>query len=55
MSSNLTFEQRAAFKELLQSTENKVYSYDKDNSFVILNNKDAMQKNRKTNQRICSI
>ena len=35
---------RTALKELLQSTENKVYSYDKDNNFVILNNKDAIQK-----------
>ena len=40
--SNLTFEQRTALKELSQSTENKVYSYDSGTSFVIFNNKDAM-------------
>ena len=42
--SNLTFEQRKALKELSKSTENKVYSYDKSNGFLILNNKDAMKK-----------
>ena len=31
--SNLTFEQRTAPKELLQSTENKVFSYDKGTGF----------------------
>ena len=41
---NLTFEQRAALKELSQSIVKKVYSYDKGTSFVILNNKDAIQK-----------
>ena len=38
----LTFEQRIALKELSQSTENNVYSYDKDTGFVIFNNKDAI-------------
>ena len=42
--SYLTFEQTTALKELLQSTENKVYSYDKGTGFVILNNKEAIQK-----------
>ena len=42
--SNLTFEHRTALKELSQSTENKVYSYDKGTGFVILNNKDAIRK-----------
>ena len=42
--SHLTFEQRTALKELSQSTENKVYSYDKGTGFVILNNKDAIRK-----------
>ena len=42
--SNLTFEQRTALKELSQSTENKVYSYDKGTGFVLLNNKDATRK-----------
>ena len=42
--SNLTFEQRAALKELSQSNVKKVYSYDKGTGFVILNNKDAIQK-----------
>ena len=37
-------EQRATLKELSQSTENKVYSYDKGTSFVILNNKDPIGK-----------
>ena len=32
--SNLTFEKRRALKELSQSTENKVYSYDKGTGFV---------------------
>ena len=41
---NLTLEQRTALKELSQSTENKVYSYDKGISFVILNNKDPIRK-----------
>ena len=41
---NLTFEQRIALKELSQSTENKVYSYDKGTVFVILKNKDAIWK-----------
>ena len=41
---NLTFEHRIALEELSQSTENKVYSYDKGTGFVILNNKDAMRK-----------
>ena len=36
--SNLTFEQRAALKELPQSTENKVYSGNNDSGFVRLNN-----------------
>ena len=40
----LTFEQRIALKELSQSTENKVYSHDKDTGFVIFNNKDAISK-----------
>ena len=44
-----------ALKELLQSTENKVYSYHKGNAFVILNNKDAIQKNRRTTWIVCSI
>ena len=35
---------RTGLKQLWQSTEEKVYSYDKDTSFVILNNKDAIQK-----------
>ena len=42
--SNLTFEQRATLKQLSQSTENKVYSNNKDTGFVILYNKDAIQK-----------
>ena len=42
--SNLTFEQRAALKELSQSNVKKVYSYDKGTGFVILSNKDAIQK-----------
>ena len=42
--SNLSFEQRAALKELSQSNVKKVYSYDKGTSFVILSNKDAIQK-----------
>ena len=42
--SNLTFKQRIALKELSQSTEKNVYSYDKGNGFVVLKNKDAMQK-----------
>ena len=42
--SNLTFEERAAPKELSQSTEYKVYSYDKGTGFVILKNKDAIRK-----------
>ena len=42
--SNLTFEQRAALKELSQSNVKKVYSYDKSTGFVTLNNKDAIQK-----------
>lgn len=33
-----------ALKEILQSTKNKVYTYNKGNSFVILNYKDALQK-----------
>ena len=41
---NLTFEQRIALKELSQSAENKVYSYDKGTGFAILSNKDAIQK-----------
>ena len=41
---NLTFEQRIALKELSQSTENKVYSYDKGTVFVIVKNKDAIRK-----------
>ena len=40
----MTFEQRIVLKELSESTENKVYSYDKGIGFVILNNKDAIQK-----------
>ena len=52
--SNLTFEQRVALKELSQSNEKKVYSYDKGTGFVILNNKDPY-KNRRANWRICSI
>ena len=40
--SNLTFKQRVALKELSQSTENEVYSYDKDTGFVIFNNKDTI-------------
>ena len=31
-------------KQLSQSTEDKVYSYDKGTSYAILNNKDAIQK-----------
>ena len=42
--SNSTFQQRPALKELSQSTENKVYSYDKGTGFVILNNIDAIRK-----------
>ena len=42
--SNSTFQRRAALTELLQSAENKVYSYDKGTGFVFLYNKDAMQK-----------
>ena len=42
--SNLSFEQRAALKELSQSNVKKVYSYDKGTGFVILSNKDAIQK-----------
>ena len=42
--SNLTFEQRATLKQLSQSTENKIYLYNKDTGLVILNNKDAIQK-----------
>ena len=41
---NLTFEQRTALKEISESTENKVYSYDKAVVFEILNNKDAIRK-----------
>ena len=41
---NLTFEQRIALKELSQSTENKVYSYDKGTVFVTVKNKDAIRK-----------
>ena len=41
---NLTVEQRIALKELSQSTENKVYSYDKGTVFVIVKNKDAIRK-----------
>ena len=41
---NLTFEQRITLKELLQSAENKVYSYDKGIGFAILSNKDTIQK-----------
>ena len=50
MRSNLTFKERTAIKELSQSTENTVYSHDKGNNFVILNN-----KNRRTNWRTCGI
>ena len=46
---NLTLEQRTVFKELLQSTEDKVYCYDNGNGLVILNNKDAIQKIEKQN------
>ena len=52
--SNLTFEQRAAFKEFSRSTENKVYSYDKGTGFLILNNI-CHSKNRRTDRRICNI
>ena len=41
---NLTFEKRTVLKELSESTENKVYSYDKAVVFEILNNKDAIRK-----------
>ena len=44
MWSNLTFKQGTALKKLLQSTKNKEYSDNKVNGFVILNNKDAIQK-----------
>ena len=44
MRSNLTSEQRKALKKLLQSTENKVYSFDKGNSFVVHNNKEVTQE-----------
>ena len=44
MQSNLTFEQRTALKELSQSTESKVYSYDKGTGFAILNSKDVIRK-----------
>ena len=43
MRSNLTFWQRTTLKELSQNTENKGYSYDKGNSFIILNNEDIIQ------------
>ena len=42
--SNSSFEQRAALKELSQNNVKKVYSYDKGTGFVILRNKDAIQK-----------
>ena len=42
MRSNLTFEQRTARKELSQSTEEKVYSYDKGNGFANFINKKAV-------------
>ena len=42
--SNSTFEQRAALKQLSQNTEKKVYSYNNGTGFVILNNKDTIQK-----------
>ena len=35
---------RTGLKQLSQSTEDKVYSYDKCTSYAILNNKDAIQK-----------
>ena len=38
MRSQLTFEQSTVLKELLQSTENKVYSYVKGTGIAILNN-----------------
>ena len=44
MCNNLTFEQRIALKNLSQSTENKIYSYDKCTGFLICNNKDAIRK-----------
>ena len=44
MRSILTSEQRTALKKLLQSTENKVYSFDKGNSFVVHNNKEVTQE-----------
>ena len=44
MRSKVTFEQQAVLKEFLLSTENKIYSYDKDTGFVILSKKDAIQK-----------
>ena len=40
----MTFEQRAALKELSQSSVKKVYFYDKGTGFVILNNEDTIQK-----------
>ena len=42
--SNLTFEQRAALKELSRSNENKVYFYNKGTGFVTLNNKGSCKK-----------
>ena len=39
-----TFVRAGLLKQLLQRTENKVYSYDKGTGFVILNNKDAIRK-----------
>ena len=44
MQSNLTFEQRTVLKEPPQSTESKVYYYDKGTGFAILNSKDAIHK-----------
>ena len=41
---NLTIEQRITLKEVSQSTDSEVYSYDKGTGFVILKNKDAIRK-----------
>ena len=42
--SNLTFWQRAALKEISQSNVKKAYFYDKVTGFVVINNKDVIQK-----------
>ena len=44
MQSNLTFEQRTVLKEPSQSTESKVYYYDKGTGFAILTAKTSYEK-----------